>query len=85
MAVQHYMDIRVSLEDLAVDVALKRGRGSAGVNRFCVRDAVLADVVKPRYQGRRELVHHEEGWRIVGIPHREVAVAVEDAMVVENV
>ncbi len=36
VAVQHHVDIRVSFEDLVVDVSLQGGDGSAGVNRFCV-------------------------------------------------
>jgi hypothetical protein len=85
MAVQDHIDVRVPLEDLAVDEAFQGPRGIARVDGFRVRDAVLADVVKPGHKGRRERVHHEERWRIVRIPHREMAEAVEDAMVVEDV
>ncbi len=30
-------------------------------------------------------MHHKEGFRVVGVPHGEMAEGVEDAMVVENV
>ena len=85
MAVQYHVHIRVSFEDLVVDASLQRGNGSAGVNRFCVRYAILADVLKPGHCRRSQLMHHKEGFRVVGVPHGEMAEGVEDAMVVENV
>lgn len=85
VAVQHHPDVRVSLQDLAVNEALQRGSRDAGVDWFCVQDAILADVVTMGDHSRRELVHHEEGCRVIRIPRREVAEAVDNAMEVENV
>lgn len=85
MAVQHHVNIRVPFKNLAVDESLQRGNGTAAVNRFCVRYAILADVLQPGHCRRSELMHHKEGGRVIGVPHGEMAEGVEDVMVVENV
>ena len=61
------------------------GTGGARVDGLGVRDAVLADVVEAGDQRGGNLAHHEEGRRVVGVTDREVAVAVEHAVVVEDV
>jgi hypothetical protein len=85
MAVQGHVDVRIPLEDLAVNIALDGWLWLAGTNRLSVRHAELANILGSRNQGRCDPAHQEEGCRVVWVPDGEVTVPIEHSVEVQDV
>jgi hypothetical protein len=85
VAVYNTVDSGKPLVDFAVDVPLQVARFRVLLYRFRRFHMILYKIVLRAYQCGRHVAWHPECPRVVWRSHRDVAVRVEDAMVMEDV
>jgi hypothetical protein len=85
MTVDHTIDSWELLEHLAMDEALRVALLCAGVDSRAVGDVVFDQVFRRRDDCRGHVAAHDIHIALFGVPYRNVAVCVDDIVVVEDV
>lgn len=85
MRVHDAVHAGILLEYLAVDAAFLVALRNVPLDGGRIFDTVLDDVGRGRYEGGGDGVREVEGARVGGVAEGDVAVGVEDVLVVEDV
>jgi hypothetical protein len=85
MAVDHAIDVRKPLEQLAMDESLGIPLLGFRIYSRAVADVVLDQVGWRRDDAGGHITTHDVDVRILGVPDRDVAVCVDDIVVVQDV
>lgn len=85
MAVNDTIHARKFLEHFAVDESLGVALFSVGVHCRAIGDVVFDQIIGRRYNSRSHVAAHDVDIRLVGVSYGDVAVCVDDIVIVEDV
>jgi hypothetical protein len=85
MTVDHTIDSWELLEHLAMDEALRVAFLRIGVDSRAIADVVFDQIFRRRDDSRGHVAAHDVDIWPFGVPYRDVAVCVDDIVVVEDV
>jgi hypothetical protein len=85
MTVDHTIDFWELFEHLAMDEALRVALLRIGIDSRAIGDVVFDQIFRQRDDCRGHVAAHDVDIWLFGVPYRDVAIRVDDIMVVEDV